>query len=231
MAPHSADHPGPLAFVEDLAAPALSDEDHHHLTRVLRMRRGAPLTIADGDGRWCTARLDYPIEPTGAVQEVRPRQPPLTVGVALVKGDRPQLVVQKLTELGIDRIVLFQAARSVVRWDEGRARKGIDRLRYVARTAAMQCHRATLPVIEELAELDSIVAAAGGAGIAIADRSGGPVTLDRPTVLVGPEGGWEPAELDLGLPRVRLAQHVLRAETAAITAGALLASLRDLALR
>jgi len=61
---------------------------------------------------------------------------------------------------------------------------------------------------------------------ALADASGAPPTLDRPVVLIGPEGGWTPDERGAGLPMVRLAANVLRAETAAITAGALLAALR-----
>ncbi|MDP1821333.1 MAG: RsmE family RNA methyltransferase [Acidimicrobiales bacterium] len=231
MTAHPADHPGPLVFVADLDAPELSDDDRHHLTRVLRSRPGAPLTVADGSGRWRTATLDGDPEPTGPIQVLEPPRPRLTVGIALVKGEKPELVVQKLTELGIDRIVLFRAARSVVRWDAVRAERGLARLRLVARSAAMQCHRPDLPVVEEVADLGPFLAAAPPGEVALAHRDGAPVRLDQPTVLVGPEGGWAPAELALDLPCVRLAGHILRAETAAITAGALLAQLRDAASR
>ena len=64
-------------------------------------------------------------------------------------------------------------------------------------------------------------------GATLADVDGEPPSLDRPTVLVGPEGGWSPGELGAGLPRTRLGIHVFRAETAAITAGALLVALRE----
>lgn len=221
---HPADHPGPLVFVDDLDAPVLADEDRHHLERVLRVRRGDPLTIADGQGRWRPARLGVEPEPTGPVEEEPAPEPPLTIGFALVKGDKPEVVVQKLTELGIDRIVPFRAARSVVRWDDAKAAKAVARLRTVARAAAMQCHRPRLPVVEDVADLASLAARPGAA---LADRAGGPPSLAHPVVLVGPEGGWTSDERALAVDRVALGPHVLRAETAAITVSALLTALRS----
>ncbi len=222
-AEHPADHPGPLVFVDDLDTPRLVAEDHHHLERVLRVRLGDPLTIADGHGRWRTALLGEAPTPTGPVIEQPLRSPKLTIAFALVKGAKPEVVVQKLTELGIDRIVPFRAARSVVQWDDAKAAKAVARLRAVARAAAMQCHRARLPEIAEVASFDQL---ASEPGAVLADRDGSPPTLDRPTVLVGPEGGWAPEERTCELPRMTVGEHVLRAETAAITAGALLAALR-----
>ena len=106
--------------------------------------------------------------------------------------------MQKLTELGIDRIVPFRAARSVVRWDDARAAKAAARLRLVARAAAMQSHRPWLPEVAEVADLADLRAATG---VAMADRSGHRPRLDRPTSLVGPEGGWAPRRsCALGLP-------------------------------
>jgi 16S rRNA (uracil1498-N3)-methyltransferase len=145
------------------------------------------------------------------------------VAFALVKGDKPELAVQKLTELGVDRIVPFVAARSVVRWDGERAAKAQVRLAAVARAAAAQSHRPRLPVVEPLADLADL---ARRPGAARADRGGAPPSLEHPTVLVGPEGGWAPEERALGLPTVALGPTVLRAETASVTAGALLTALR-----
>jgi 16S rRNA (uracil1498-N3)-methyltransferase len=219
---HPADHRGPLVFVDDLEAPVLGDGDRHHLRRVLRARPGDPLTIADGAGRWRTARLGDEPEPTGPVQELPAAHPEITVGFALVKGDRPELVVQKLTELGVDRIVPLRAERSVVRWDAAKGAAALERLRAVARSAAMQCHRPRLPEVAGVADVADL---AGGAGVAMADRDGEPPSLDRPTVLVGPEGGWTDAERSL-CTRVGLGPNVLRAETAAITVGVILTALR-----
>jgi 16S rRNA (uracil1498-N3)-methyltransferase len=220
-----ADHPGPLVFVADLDEPVLGSDDAHHLSRVLRLRPGDPLTVGDGAGRWRPARFgpDATVESTGPVEEVPAPRPALTVAFALVKGDKPELVVQKLTELGVDRIVPFRAERSVVRWEDAKAAKAVARLRAVATGAAMQCHRPHLPVVEDVTDLLTLVAQ----GAALADRHGAPPRLDVPMGAVGPEGGWSGAERRLDAPRVALGGHVLRSETAALTAGALLAALRE----
>jgi 16S rRNA (uracil1498-N3)-methyltransferase len=220
---HPADHPGPLTFVADLDAPELAPDELHHLQRVLRLRTGDPLTLGDGRGSWRPARFGERLELVGPVESAARPAPELSVGFALVKGDKPELVVQKLTELGIDRIAPFRAARSVVRWDEAKAAKAVARLRQVARSAAAQCHRPWLPEVLEVGDLRSLLALPA---VAIADRGGDPVGPGHATILVGPEGGWADGEVPSNVPRVRLGAHVLRAETAAITAGALLSATR-----
>lgn len=220
---HPADQPGPLVFVDDLDAPALADDDRHHLVRVLRTRPGAPLLLGDGAGGWRTGVLGgADVEATGPVHRWVPPLPAITIGFALVKGDKPELIVQKLTELGVDRIVPFRAERSVVRWDDAKAAKAVARLRTVARAAAMQSHRPLLPVVEEVADVTEL---AGRDGVGLADRTGEPPRLERPVLLVGPEGGWTESERTCA-PTVALGANVLRAETAAVTAGALLSALR-----
>jgi 16S rRNA (uracil1498-N3)-methyltransferase len=107
--------------------------------------------------------------------------------------------------------------------DHAKAGKAVDSLRAVARAAAMQCHRPDLPVVEDVTDLAVLASAPG---TALADRDGAPPALDHPTVLVGPEGGWAPEERARAAARVRVADHVLRAETAAVTVGAVLAALR-----
>jgi 16S rRNA (uracil1498-N3)-methyltransferase len=217
---HPADHPGPLAFVEDLERPDLAADDLHHLTRVLRLRSGAALTVGDGRGAWRTARLEgVGVVPTGPVQQTAMTDAPVCVGFALVKGDKPELVVQKLTELGVDRIVPFRADRSVVVWDEVRADKAVARLRQVARAAAMQSHRPTLPEVGAVAVLADLAAEPG---VAMCARGGPPLEPGCRTLLVGPEGGWSDDERALRVPTVGLGGYVLRAETAAITAAVLL---------
>ncbi|CAN5746766.1 16S rRNA (uracil(1498)-N(3))-methyltransferase [soil metagenome] len=209
----------------DLEAPELAEEDRHHVLAVLRIRPGGRLTASDGDGRWraCSLGRNGRIEPDGESVTVKPPRPAVTVGIALTKGSRPELVVQKLTELGIERIVPFVAARSVVRWEGERASRHLVRLRRVAREASMQCGRVTLPAVEDLT---AFATAASRPGVAMARVGGDPPSLARPSVLVGPEGGWAQEELDLRLPAVGLGSLVLRAETAAITAAALLTGLR-----
>ena len=215
---------GPRVFVDDLEAPVLAAEDRHHLERVLRLRDGEELGVGDGAGSWRPCRFGADIVPIGPIVHVERIAPPVTICFSLVKGERPEWVVQKLTEVGVDRIIPFAAARSVVRWDHVKAARQVARLRRVAREAAMQSRRPWLPEVGELATFAQVSALAGAA---LADRDGGPPSLSHPTVLVGPEGGWGPEEAGCGLAKVGLGRHVLRAETAAVVAAALLSALRD----
>lgn len=211
---------GPHAFVADVDAPELDPDDRHHLGRVLRVRSGDPLTVADGRGRWRAVRFGDPLEPVGPVEVDQAVGPPLTVGLAPVKGQRPEWAVQKLTELGVDAIWLLVADRSVVRWEGERAEGHRDRLAKVAREAAMQSRRTRLPELEVGVPLAE---AAATPGAVLAHPGGAPLDLARPVVLVGPEGGWSDREL-AGAPTVSLGPTVLRTETAALVAGALLAA-------
>jgi 16S rRNA (uracil1498-N3)-methyltransferase len=206
-------------FVESLDDPSVSDDDRNHLARVLRLREGETVSASDGQGRWrpCRWAAGGELEPAGdVVQEPRPA-PTVTIAVPLLKGDRTEWAVQKLTELGADVIVPLMLARSVVR------ARDVRRLRRVAREAAMQSRRAWLPEVADVATLEE---AAARPGAALAEPGGAPPSLERPTVLVGPEGGWAPEELACGLPTVGLGPPILRAETAAVVAGGLLCALR-----
>jgi 16S rRNA (uracil1498-N3)-methyltransferase len=213
---------GPHVFVTDLDAPVLDLDDAHHLSKALRLRRGDPLTVSDGAGAWRPCRFGTPITTAGPIVEAGRPGPTVTVAFALVKGARPELVVQKLTELGIDRIVAFEAERSVVRWDGERTARHRERLRRVGREAAMQSRRCVLPDIEVGTPFVDLAEAPGAV---LAERDGRPLGPDDRLVLVGPEGGWSPGERE-GREAVTLGPNVLRAETAAIAAGVLLSALR-----
>jgi len=217
-------------FVDDPAHPVLSDEDVHHLGRVLRLRRHEELVVSDGRGHWARAAWqgDAPpalLAPGAVVFEAR-TEPRLTVAFAPVKGERPEWVVQKLTELGIDRIVPLRTERSVVRWSGARGRAAVERLRRVAREASAQCRRVWLPEVSDTMDFAELGSLGAPGQVALAQLSGARPTPAHHVVAVGPEGGWSDAELSSGLPTVGFGLSVLRAETAAVTAGALLASLR-----
>lgn len=199
----------------------LEAADAHHLSRVLRLRPGEPVTVSDGAGRWrpCQWRTDATLVTTGDIRVEERPLPSITVGFAPVKGDRPEWTVQKLTELGVDRIVPLRTERSVVRWEGERALIQVERLRRVAREASMQARRCHVPIVEE------VMAPADVSGAALAHFGGVPISLCHTTVLVGPEGGWTQAETHAS-PTVSLGPLVLRAETAALAAAALLASQR-----
>ena len=214
---------GPHVLVVDVDLPELSDEDRHHLERALRVRAGDLLTVGDGAGRWRRCRFGERIEPVGDVVTVAAPSPALAVGFAVLKGGRSETVVQKLTELGVDRIVPFVAERSVVQWDEAKSARLVDRWRRVAREAVMQCRRLWLPTVEPVrafGELDL-----GGAALAVSE--GRTLSAGEDFVLVGPEGGWTGGELAAVDRHVCLGPHIMRAETAAIAAAAVLGARRS----
>ena len=224
-------------FVDEPARPVLADEDVHHLSRVLRLRPGEEVIAADGRGRWARTRWrgEVGLEPVrgqsgvggdGTVQFESRAEPALTVAFAPVKGERPEWVVQKLTELGIDRIVPLLSERSVVRWSGARGKATVERLRRVAREAAAQCRRVWLPDLSDTMHFDELRTLGAPDEVVLAQLSGDRPTVAQHVVAVGPEGGWGTEELASGLSTVGFGLSVLRAETAAVTAAALLASLR-----
>jgi len=210
-------------FVADLDAPELADDDRHHLERVLRLRAGEVVTVGDGAGRWRQCRFGDALEQAGDIHEEEQPVPTVTIALSLTKGDRLDWAVQKLTEVGVDRILPMDAARSVVRWDADRAAHHAGRLRRIARQAAMQSRRAWLPVVEDLHSFAEVAALPAAA---LAEPGGPAPSLDRPVVLVGPEGGWTEEEVATGVSRVGLGTTILRTETAAVAAGTLLCALR-----
>jgi 16S rRNA (uracil1498-N3)-methyltransferase len=244
-----ADIPASAHVLVDPSGAALADaldvggEDGHHLARVLRLRVGETVTVADGAGAWRpytvgavapggTVRLD-----AAGVRDTEPVMTPrLAVAFALTKGDKPELVVQKLTELGVDRILPVLAERSIARPDPARAATALERWNRIAREAARQCRRATLPAIEQLAPLGKL---AGHPGLVVAERGGGPAAhLGVPPggevlAVVGPEGGLTAGEVEALVPwgRLGLGPHILRAETAALAVATALGALRRPASR
>ena len=163
--------------------------------------------MTDGRGGWRLCRVRRRggpgrVEPVGEVCDRPVPTPLVTVAFAPVKGDRPEWAVQKLTELGVDRVVLLRTDRSVVRWDDRRTAGHLERLRRVARQALMQSRgrgsRSRRGLGRGGGRRGAPGAAAGVAGRAAAALS------PHPTVLVGPEGGWSPDEEATGVARVGL---------------------------
>jgi 16S rRNA (uracil1498-N3)-methyltransferase len=212
--------------VGDLDAPGLDARDQHHLVRVLRLRVGATVTVCDGQGRWrpCVHRGDGRLEVAGpALADVEPVYP-VAVAFAPVKGDRPELIVQKLTELGVDVIVPIATERGVVRWEGERAQRHGERLRLVARDALMQCRRSRLPDVRPLTAVTDLLAAEPA--WALADIGGAALDASMRRVVIGPEGGWTAGERESARATVTLGGHILRTETAAIAAATVLTLLR-----
>jgi 16S rRNA (uracil1498-N3)-methyltransferase len=211
-------------LVDNVEKPELRPPDRHHLERVLRLRPGTEITVGDGAGAWRVVRLAPTLDPGGPVLHVPEETNPISIGIALTKGDKPELAVQKLTELGVDHIILFPSARSVVRWDNGRVGANMERLRRVVESAVCQCRRAWSPTVTHVASYSSAVLLTG---VALASADGEKYDPDRhQVILVGPEGGWSPEELTLSVPRVVLGPHILRAETAALAAASVATATR-----
>lgn len=218
---------------------AVDGDDGHHLQRARRVRAGEHVTVADGYGRWRAYEVAdsrtgvVALEALTLIAHEPPLTPRLTVACSLTKGQKPELAVQKLTELGVDRIMLVEAARSVVHWDDAKVAAAFTRLERVAREAAMQSRRARIPLLDgpvapgELARFAGLVVGApdGVSASELAWPSG-----DEWVVAVGPEGGFDDDELRAfgSVPRLAIGPFILRAETAAIAAAAALAGRRGI---
>jgi 16S rRNA (uracil1498-N3)-methyltransferase len=204
----------------------------HYLTVVRRLGEGAEFALFTGDGAsrqaqlvcgadgW-TARFCGPLKAS-------PWRPDVTLCYGLPKGDKLDRVVRQVTELGVTGVKLIACQRSVTRLSGDRARKRIARLARVAQEAARQCGRSDVPTIEGPLSLDA--ALGGRANRLVLHPEGGQMfekmRLQAPVeVYVGPEGGFSPDELArfdaAGATRARLLSPVLRTETAAPVACAL----------
>ena len=222
----------------------IDEDDGHHLSRVRRLRGGEVLTVADGNGRWrpyTVVRVrpgTVDLHAEGAPVVEPHLVPHLVVAFALTKGTKPELAVQKLTELGVDGVTLLSTRRSIPHWSGSRADAALARLRRIAREAAAQCRRARLPDVDGVLPVAEL---RGRSGLVVADPAGeDPARLPSPAggewvLVVGPEGGFDPEEAatlsspasgQAGPARLRLGPHVLRAETAAIAGAAVLATRR-----
>ncbi len=223
--------------MDEIVSLQVRDEDAHHLKNVLRLRDGEKVVAADGRGNWriCAFRRNGTnrtrdscvLEAEGPWHHEPARRPAVTVGFVPLKGDRPEWVVQKLTEIGVDRIALVHSARAVVDWQGDRAVRALARLERVAREAAAQSRRAWLPEIVGPMTLDDLRRLVAPEELCLAQPGEAALRRSITAVVVGPEGGWEEAELKGGRPLVGLGSGVLRAETAAVVAGSLLCALRE----
>lgn len=200
---------------------SLDDDIEHHLRRVLRLRDGEIVGVTDGEGRWCLAatRRDgnrLRLEATSAIvtEVVPPRS--VRIASAIPKGDRLDWMVQKVTELGVDRLSLLHADRSVVRWKPDRVEHHLARVQRIADEALRQSRRVVRLAIDgplaAVEVLDDFV---------IAEPGGRALTAGDSAVAVGPEGGWSDAELALARDRIDLGPTILRTETATVAVSTL----------
>jgi 16S rRNA (uracil1498-N3)-methyltransferase len=218
---------------------ALPDHTAHHAREVLRLRAGAAVRVFDGAGAEFEAVLDEVSRRTvsarlGPSVAPRPESPLRAVlAVSPLKGDRMEIVVQKATELGVAEIwpvVTFRtdaAARPALQGSRG------ERWERVASGAAEQCGRAVVPHVPPATTLDGLLARPfDGTRVALLETGAHPSLASLPVdpsaplvLLIGPAGGFEPAEAEAlqaaGFAAASLGPRVLRAETAAVAAVAI----------
>ncbi len=202
----------------------LSAEDARHAARVLRLRPGDEIVALDGAGGRFRARLGE--EGSLKLLEELPSNEPrvrLTVYQGVPKADKLELLAQKLTELGASRLVPVEMERSVRRFER------VDRLRKIAREAAKQCRRALPMEIAEPISWEAAVRDMRARSLLVApweEASAGRLTDLRPCMdvglLIGPEGGISAREIqESGAHTVTLGPRILRTETAALAAAAI----------
>lgn len=215
----------------------LSGDEARHAVTVSRVRAGERIAIGDGRG----ILVHGVVTSTGSrelaleADEIVVEEPPttrITLVQALAKGDRDELAVQAATELGVDAVVPWAAARSVSRWDGPKAEKGRQRWAAIVREAVKQSIRSWLPPVAAVAGTAELPARLDGARMLLLEPTATtPLTGIRPdgrnlALVVGPEGGITPAELErlvaAGAEPVRLGASVLRTSTAGPAAIAVL---------
>jgi 16S rRNA (uracil1498-N3)-methyltransferase len=229
----------PLFLVDELppsSAVRLDGPEGHHAAVVQRLRVGERILIGDGRGALAgavvTAVGKGMLDAECAFRRaVPPADPRITVVQALAKGDRGELAVATMTEVGVDGIVPWAAARCVVRWNDD---KPLTRWRATVREAVKQSRRAWLPPVAEPARTADVATGFGAAAAAFVLHEEGGVRLSSvplPTggeivLVVGPEGGIDAAELAAfeaaGAVQVRMGDAVLRTSTAGAAAVAAL---------
>ena len=215
------------------------DEAHHAVVR--RVRVGEQVALTDGAGTTavCTVAAITKSSLTATVHDVSSvpvGSPRVVVVQAIPKGDRGELAVEMLTEVGVDEIVPWAAARSVAVWRGDRAAKSLAKWRATAREAAKQARRSWFPTVSEMASTSDVVALLERATLPVVlhEAASGPMS-DLPVlgrgeivIVVGPEGGISDEELaafaDVGAEPVRLGSSVLRTSTAGVAAAAALLS-------
>lgn len=209
-----------------------------HAAKVRRIRIGESIRIADGHGRFADCVVTS-VATRSLVAEVRnhgfeqPRLPEIVVVQAIPKIDRATLAVELLTEVGVDVIYPWSAANCVARWEDAAKRaKGVARWQQTAREAAKQSRRSRVPLVEQPVNLANIVTMCATSEVIVLHESAKlliddqPAPSDRVTVVVGPEGGINPAELAqlaaAGARIRRLGPEVMRTSSAAFAAVAIL---------
>ena len=236
----------PNAFNAHRGTVALETDEARYLREVLRLKVGDEVYVFDGGGKEFRCEVEESRRDSARLKvsdEVAPARPEspllLTLAVALLKGEKFDLVVQKATELGVARIIPVTTRLADIRLrDDSDAKKRVTRWQRIALEAAKQSGRAVVPEVTQPMSFESLVETTheeSDARVMFSERDGQslreasetwPASVSSTIALVGSEGGWTDQEIDVaknaGWTIVTLGGRTLRAETAAITVAALL---------
>lgn len=225
-------------FVSPLATGEVSvrGDEHHYLSRVRRATAGDAIELVDGAGKRASATIvrigdAETVLRVAAVEDVLDLPPRVRALVPLIKGDRMDVCIEKLVEVGVDEIVVWPAARAVVKLDGARRASRGEHFAALAQAAARQSGRASVPSVVMADSLAAAIAQLPQDGVRVvldpaAERATWPIAAHHVTVISGPEGGLAPDEHEVlasaSFVSIGLGPRVLRAETAPMIAVALL---------
>lgn len=223
-------------FVAESLSPgpvSISGPEAHHMAQVLRLKPGSSIVLFNGDGNEYPAKVEsvqknlVQVSVLSADTPLRERTISLTIACPIPKGDRAQFLIEKLTELGVQRFIPLKTQHSVIHPGEGK----LDKLNRYVVEACKQCGRNVLMTIEPMMSWQDVVTdstlpdlrlvadAAGNERISLANHS------KSAMIAIGPEGGWTSDEILLAREHqwklVTLAPAILRMETAALAAAVL----------
>jgi 16S rRNA (uracil1498-N3)-methyltransferase len=213
---------------------AVSGDEHHYLGLVRRARVGEEVELVDGNGKRSRAVItrmtkDETTVIAGPVETQIEAPPHIRVLVPLIKGDRMDLCLEKLVEVGASELIVWRAERSIVKLDPTKRDARLAHYIGVAEAAARQCGRATMPKVSFATTLREILRGLPPGARFVLDPSATRGSSDAGadvTLASGPEGGLAPIELDqldqAGFTSLGLGPRLLRAETAPVVAVALI---------
>ncbi|ETI66121.1 16S rRNA (uracil(1498)-N(3))-methyltransferase [Neobacillus vireti] len=221
----------------------IDEEDRHHIVKVMRMQVGDQIICVDQEGKQAICRLAEITDESVVADVVQWKEEiselPISITIAsgLPKGDKLEWIIQKGTELGAHQFLPFSAARSVVKWDEKKATKKIERWQKIAKEAAEQSHRAFMPEIVSPMSFKALMGKSKDFDYKLAafedESRKGEMHLFSSTLkqmkngesllmVFGPEGGLADEEVkqlkDHGFGLCGLGPRILRTETAPLYA-------------
>ena len=208
----------------------LSPDDLHHITHVMRMRVGDFFEVVDDQKLYVceiTSLNPFSVKMEEKEEDVEINSH-VTLFFALAKGDKIDLVIQKATELGVHRIVLFKSRRCVVNFDNKDISKKLERYQKIAKEASEQCHRLIVPEILGVIDVKDIPQYKEEVNLLAYEKKAGQTEdflSNNPkgvSIVIGSEGGFDEDEVDYlinqGFKTISLGKRILRCETAAIYA-------------